>query len=200
MKRKYFMRGLGAGIVLSAVVSAVAVSQSRMTDEEVCNRARQLGMVEQENKKEQPEKKPEEVSKAAISAMPKEEQTTEPTALPEKVVTATPKEQKHSFVAGETNTKETKVPVTTKEVETTKKPVVTKKPQSSQKKYLSVTIEAGMWSNQISHKFQELGLVDDAEKFDDFLCDNGYASMIKVGVYQIPTNATYKEIASIITE
>lgn len=202
MKRKYFLRGLGAGIILSAVVSAVAVSQSRMTDEEICNRARQLGMVEQENEQEQLEKKPEEVSKSAISATKKEKQTAEPTALPEKTatVTSTPKAQKYVSAGGGTNSKETKKPTVTKEVETTKKPVVTKKPQTSQKKYLSVTIEAGMWSDQISQKFQELGLVDDAEKFDDYLCDNGYASMIKVGVYQIPTNATYKEIASIITE
>ena len=195
MKRRYFLRGLGAGVILSAVVSAVVINQNDLSDAEIRTRARKLGMTEQESSSEKP-KETQKVKKEEKDSAT-EKITEEPTASPVQSTTAPPNTQK--YVSADKK-KETKAPELTKAPEVTKEPVVTKKPQKVQKKYISVSIEAGMWSDEISMKFKELGLVDNAERFDDFLCDNGYASMIKVGVYQIPTNATYTEIASIITK
>lgn len=205
MKKKYFLRGLGAGIMLSAVVSAAAINQnSNLSDEEIRTRARQLGMVEVEKdtkeKQQETTKEKKDTKKDNKDKTENAKKTVEPTFSPNIKVTATPYTQK--FV--DTGKSDGSYPVEesqkTKQPEETKKPSATKKPQSSERKYISVTIEAGMWSDEISRKFKELGLVDNAEKFDDFLCDNGYASMIKVGVYQVPTRATYTEIANIITK
>lgn len=200
MKKKYFLRGLGAGIMLSAVVTAVSVVQNNsVSDEEIRTRAKQLGMVEAEQNTKEKEQKE---TKAAATENPKKtkkaKKTEEPTVLPD--VTATPEAQKFVDTGKKAGTYATEQPKQTEKPEATKKPAATKKPQSTEKKYISVTIEAGMWSDEISKKFKELGLVDNAEAFDDFLCDNGYASMIKVGVYEVPTNATYTEIANIITK
>lgn len=197
MKRRYFLRGLGAGVILSAVVSAVVINQNDLSDAEIRTRARKLGMTEQESSSEKPKETQKVKKEEKDSATEKIKITEEPTASPVQSTTAPPNTQK--YVSADKK-KETKAPELTKAPEVTKEPVVTKKPQKVQKKYISVSIEAGMWSDEISMKFKELGLVDNAERFDDFLCDNGYASMIKVGVYQIPTNATYTEIASIITK
>ena len=49
-----------------------------------------------------------------------------------------------------------------------------------------VQIKPGMWSDEIAKTFYDLQLVKDAEEFDSFLCDNGYASMIRVGSYKVP--------------
>ena len=47
MERKYYLRGLGLGIVVTAVIMGMALSgQKNMTDEEVIARAKTLGMVE----------------------------------------------------------------------------------------------------------------------------------------------------------
>lgn len=47
MELKYYLRGLGLGIVLTAIVMGVATSRHRtMTNEEIIARARQLGMTE----------------------------------------------------------------------------------------------------------------------------------------------------------
>ncbi|WP_408070982.1 hypothetical protein [Butyrivibrio sp. JL13D10] len=51
MKLKYYLRGLGVGVVLTAVIMGVVLGRnnSRISDEEVIKRARQLGMVEEES-------------------------------------------------------------------------------------------------------------------------------------------------------
>ena len=47
MKRKYYLRGLGTGILVTALILIIASGQKEtMTDEEVKARARELGMVE----------------------------------------------------------------------------------------------------------------------------------------------------------
>ena len=47
MKRKYYMRGLGLGILITAILCAVALPKQTkpMTDEEVIARAEALGYV-----------------------------------------------------------------------------------------------------------------------------------------------------------
>lgn len=47
MERKYYFRGLGLGIVVTAIIMGTATSHSRrMTDQEIIARAKELGMVE----------------------------------------------------------------------------------------------------------------------------------------------------------
>ena len=51
MKLKYYLRGLGLGILLTAILMGVVLGKntSRMSDEEIIKRAKQLGMVEAES-------------------------------------------------------------------------------------------------------------------------------------------------------
>ena len=51
MKLKYYLRGLGLGIVLTAIIMGVVLGKnnSKMSDEEIKKRAKQLGMVEAES-------------------------------------------------------------------------------------------------------------------------------------------------------
>lgn len=47
MERKYYLRGLGVGIAVTAIIMGIALSGSQsMTDDEIIARARKLGMVE----------------------------------------------------------------------------------------------------------------------------------------------------------
>lgn len=47
MERKYYLRGLGIGIVVTAIIMGIALSGDKaMTDEEIISRAKKLGMVE----------------------------------------------------------------------------------------------------------------------------------------------------------
>lgn len=62
MERKYYLRGLGIGIAVTAIIMGIAMSGNQtMTDEEVIARAKELGMVEN----------------TLLSDVPEEEQTEE---------------------------------------------------------------------------------------------------------------------------
>ena len=51
MKLKYYLRGLGLGVVLTAILMGVTLGRnnSKMTDEEIIRRAKQLGMLAAES-------------------------------------------------------------------------------------------------------------------------------------------------------
>ena len=51
MKLKYYLRGLGLGTVLTAIIMGVVLGKpsKNITDAEVIKRAKQLGMVEAES-------------------------------------------------------------------------------------------------------------------------------------------------------
>lgn len=196
------MLGLGIGMVFATAIMMVPdSSQDKMTDAEVKERAMELGMIEREDALDQV---------LATQVTP----TGEPEASEQPEITEEIKESASSSTSPTTkntssnhkNPVSTKV-TATKEVSATVKPEVTDAPSSTKKpsesdkvSYVTLEIKAGMWSEEIASTLYSLELVDNAEAFDKFLCDNGYGSMIKVGTYKIPTNATYKEIAEIITK
>lgn len=65
--------------------------------------------------------------------------------------------------------------------------------------FASLEIRRGDSSDKVSRKLQELGLIKDAKSFDRYLCDKGYDKRISVGSYSIPRNSSEEEIALIIS-
>lgn len=65
--------------------------------------------------------------------------------------------------------------------------------------FASLEIRRGDSSDKVSRKLQELGLIEDAKSFDRYLCDKGYDKRISVGSYSIPRNSSEEEIALIIS-
>ena len=63
---------------------------------------------------------------------------------------------------------------------------------------VSVTIQPGDSSVTVSRMLAEAGLVEDAEAFDRYLCDNGYSKSLRVGTSQIEPGTGEEEIAGII--
>ena len=49
MKLKYYLRGLGIGILVTSIIMGIALSHGKqeMSDEEIMERASELGMVEE---------------------------------------------------------------------------------------------------------------------------------------------------------
>ena len=84
MKLKYYLRGLGIGILVTTVILSLAgVGRKNMTDEEVVKRAKELGMVESTLLSDLPDQtKTDEVrpTEPEISLQP---ETSEPEAGPE---------------------------------------------------------------------------------------------------------------------
>lgn len=172
MKLKYYLRGLGIGMIVTALILGISFSNRQdqtsqiMTDDQIRERAAELGMVDSS-----------ELTLAALQNS--EKQPTEGT--PEE--TTQTREQNNIEAEPETT-----VPA---------EPEVTEAPQRTQT--ASITIQRGDDSGSASRRLYEAGLVENAKAFDNYLCNNGYSRSINPGTYEIAPGTSEEEIAKIIT-
>ena len=202
MKLKYYLRGLGIGILVTTVILSLAgVGRKNMTDEEVVKRAKELGMVESTLLSDLPDQtKTDEVrpTEPEISLQP---ETSEPEAGPESEESAstpeTPEAPEETPVAPEETPEAPKeTPVAPEET-----PVSPEdgNPDIPAGETVTLVIGRGESSTTVSKNLKRAGIVEDAAAFDRFLCNNGYDKKIITGTYEIPYGASEEEIAKIIT-
>ena len=176
MKLRYYLRGLGVGILVTAVIMTVALSKKQpMTDEEVIKRAKELGMIENTIIKDVATPKDDEEVKEEIKEEQQEEVQEEIQEELQEEVEETPEE----------NEPENKV-----EAET----------EDETEEIITVSVFSGDSSWSVAKRMEELGLVDSAKEFDAFLCGNGYDKRISVGTYKISNNASWEDMAKIINK
>ncbi|MCR5793212.1 MAG: hypothetical protein K6G65_08585 [Lachnospiraceae bacterium] len=220
MKRKYFLRGFGIGIVFSAVIvmaSHQLQKDETLTEAQIIEKAEALGMVKEEDRVIQSaspdakdddaannEKNTEDKGEAADSnnagqddSASKEAGTKKDTGKKEDA-TPTPTPMPSISPIGTIKPIEP-MDTTVPTLSPTKSPKGADASAKEKKKYTKAKIQPGMWSEQVSEYMKDIGVVDSAIKFDDFLCNHGYASDISVGTYKIPEGASYEDIAKIIT-
>lgn len=177
MKLKYYLRGLGIGILVTAVIMGVTQGSRKETlsDREIRERAAALGMVELGN------------SLADLEAVETPAATEIPEAIETPAATETPE-------AAETPAA-TEAPAATPEV--TARP--TQKPAEEEEgSSYTFEIQAGDSSYQVAYRLQQAGLVADARDFDNYLCSKGYDRKLKTGSYEISETATEEEISEIL--
>ena len=204
MKLKYYLRGLGIGMIVTALILGISFSNRQdqtsqiMTDDQIRERAAELGMVDsseltlaalQNSEKQPTEGTPEETTQTQeqnnIEAEP------ETTVPAETQATVEPETTQESEATTEPEPEKTAGP------ETTAEPEVTEAPQRTQT--ASITIQRGDDSGSASRRLYEAGLVEDAKTFDNYLCNNGYSRSINPGTYEIVPGTSEEEIAKIIT-
>lgn len=169
MKLKYYLRGLGIGILITTVILSLAgIGRKNMTDEEVVKRAKELGMVESTLLSDLPDQtKAEEVRPTEPETPePEESASTPETPVAPEETPVSPEDGNPDTPAGET---------------------------------VTLVIGRGESSTTVSKNLQKAGIVEDAAAFDRFLCNNGYDKKIITGTYEIPYGASEEEIAKIIT-
>lgn len=183
---KYYLRALGVGIVVTALLMGYSQRDSaQLTDEQIRQRAAQLGMVEQQgvlSELTDATAKPQETEELQQSAEPEESQQG-----------AEPKEtEEPQQGAGTEETGETQQTQEPEEAEETR--------QTAEADTVTLVIVRGDTSVSVSKALAEAGLVEDYRTYDRFLCSGGYDKSINPGTYEIPTDATDEEIARIITK
>ena len=226
MERKYYLRGLGLGIAVTAIIMGIATSgKQTMTDEEVMARAKKLGMVENTVLADT---QPEEIEPEADVNMANAGNTAEEAAAEEKhdVAEETKKEetdvQQKEDTATETWKEETDVQQKEDTEEETKKAEIvpqqkqdakeeTKKTETPTDKkqnatedittaaVKTITVNSGDGSYTVARKLAEAGVVTSAENFDTYLCQNGYDKKLRTGTFSIPADASDEQIARIVT-
>ena len=70
---------------------------------------------------------------------------------------------------------------------------------AASEKPMVITIGSGDGSYTVSNKLVDVGAIESAGDFDNFLCNNGYDKKIRTGTYTIPANASEEQMARIIT-
>lgn len=188
MKKKYFVRGLGIGIIFGALIMLAAYLTSgkgSLSDEEVMKRAQELGMV----------KKSEYVLDSEVTS---EETTTEAVTTEAPVATEKATEEETTEAPGTTEraTEEAATEAATTEKATTEAATTE---QTDAKTKATITVSGGMSSETISSLLENAGLVDSASKFNSFLVQNGYDKKLETGSFDISGGMTYEEIARILT-
>lgn len=202
MKLKYYLRGLGIGILVTTVILSLAgVGRKNMTDEEVVKRAKELGMVESTLLSDLPDQtKTDEVrpTEPEISLQPETSEPEESASTPE-----TPVEPEEPASTPETSAAPEETPVAPEEtpVAPEETPVSPEdgNPDTSAWETVTLVIGRGESSTTVSKNLKKAGIVEDAAAFDRFLCNNGYDKKIITGTYEIPYGASEEEIAKIIT-
>lgn len=176
MKLKYYLRGLGVGIVVTAVILTIANHLgNKMSDEDIIKRAAKLGMVMKEDESLFPPTEPETTTPEPTSPSPTEQDTTA-------VKPAEP---------------ETTTPVPTEPETTTPVPA---EPQTSGVVIhtATITVTSGMYSEAVSQRLEEAGIVKNWREFNEYLTSNGYAERLQTGTHSFNSEMDFNEIAEIL--
>lgn len=204
MKLKYYLRGLGIGILITTVILSLAgIGRKNMTDEEVVKRAKELGMVESTLLSDLPDQtKAEEVrpTEPETSLQPEtseQENSAEPeTSEPETLEPEVSPEPEETASTPETPAAPEETPVAPEETPVSQEDG---NPDTPAGETVTLVIGRGESSTTVSKNLKKAGIVEDATAFDRFLCNNGYDKKIITGTYEIPYGASEEEIAKIIT-
>lgn len=216
MELKYYLRGLGLGIVVTALIMGFSHSgKQTMTDEEVIARAKQLGMIEdtvlaqKDDPKEdtaeevitsdQPDTSEEDIARVEEIQNQADKVGQNEEEIPEEKV---PSQEEEISEADEITTVEKTDDAKLPEVEETAPEKVSEEEGAEMMisgESMTITINSGDGSYTVSKKLADAGAVSSAETFDSFLCHNGYDKKIRTGTYTIPADASDEQMARIIT-
>ena len=182
MKLKYYLRGIGIGMIVTALLFIIGASRSnQMSDTEIIARAKELGLVEKTVLRE-----PSSTEEASKEEVDSDEEISENMS------------QESESVEEEA---ESSLEETSGDVSEPASEVISETEESEEviEEYVVIAIVSGDSSVSVSQKVFEAGLVESALEFDRFLCANGYDRRLSVGQHEIKTGASMKEIAEELT-
>ena len=208
MKLKYYLRGLAVGILVTTIILAISFSQTKkeLSDQEVINRAKQLGMVMADSGKIEDYREDTQTETGQSEQGETEENVTGDTqngAEDNEGVTGD-----NGTVTGDngtvtgdngTVTGDNEGGIGDNEGGTGDNGTGTEDAGSdTEGKMVTFVISKGQFGRQISESLKREGLVDDAEAFMKYLGETGKSEEILPGTYEIPMGSTYEEIVKIL--
>ncbi len=209
MNLKSYARGIGAGLIVAALVLGIGSKPEKMTDEQIKLRATELGMIESSTLTQINTEVSSETG-ASVEEV-KEEETNK---VPE-TSDVSDNEPESKTDISETSTDEP-TPELKEPDEVTVDPIL---PEPEEEKTpasidpmpeeetgytagdesVTIRVVRGDSSVSVARRMYEAGLVDSAVEFDKYLCENGYDKIISVGTYEIAFGLSFEDMARIIT-
>lgn len=209
MKRKYYLRGLGLGILITSLVFIIA-GPKEPSDEDIIKRAEELGYVKEEGSslgikdllnKETPaptgplytveipgtEKTP--VPTPTNEPLPTDPPVPTLTVAPTPIATATPEPTTTPTPVPTLTNTPTPVPTSTPTPTNTPDTVVT----------ATIVVERGNSASMVCKQMEAAGVIKEADDFRQYLISRDLTDFINIGTYEISSDMSYKEMAKIIT-
>lgn len=185
MNKRYFLRGLGFGLIIGAIVMMVAFSSQNVNEASTSTPSNDTKTTSEdsstsETKTEEP------------TVEPKTEEATEPETEEEPTTEGKTEKVTESDTEEATETTEPETESKTDEELTTEA-------STEAQKGGSVTVTSGMSAQSVAKKLHEIGMIDDEEDFYMYMYDNGYASKILQGTFTFTGDEDYEQISKILT-
>lgn len=213
MKLKYYMRGLGIGIIITALIMSFGTPKEKLTDKEIIKRAEALGMVMKEETNKnldavleglRPSKGPDSQAGEEVTEDPQATPVEEPSVTPGTEATQAPaKEAGQEDTTGQVETveqaDETIQDQTADQADEVKASPEKLETTNQGSREITFTIEAGMSSRQIARLLESIGLIKSATDFNDYILGKGKTGVIRTGTYTVPEEVSYSELLKIIT-
>lgn len=163
MKLKYYLRGLGIGIIVTTIIFMICIhvkGDAILSDKEIKKRAEELGMVMAEQTDDG----------KTIQDLQKEN-------------------EKKNDEGQDTESK--------KNGETDQ--AAQSQEEQNKVELVQFNIVPGEYSDTISQKLLDAGLIDDKAAFSKYINETGYDNFMQPGDFVIPKGSNYEEIAKILT-
>ena len=224
MNRKEYVRGLGLGILITAVVFTFFKPEAKaMTEEEIIKYAISLGYEKVEKQEKDPISNLDDIKSQAmgtgtptptLTPVPTLTLTPEPTNAPTPTLTPTPKPTNTPMPTSTPTPKPTSTPTLTPTPKPTEVPDVTPTSEPTAAPEVSVTpapdaaqtetvytlvVTDGMTATAVAKVLADNGVIEDDMAFVLYLRRQKLTHYILTGSYQIPYGASFKEIATAIT-
>lgn len=220
MNLKYYLRGLGIGIVVTALIMSIAAGGKKETlsDKEIMERARALGMTEtgtlleeslaggnasgdEDFKDEDALNTDEELLDSGDEASAENELPDGPEAdeTVEAEATPMPEEGAVDDSAQVETSADTEEALDTEEEAASNAEEENADESAEQEEIVIIQVKSGEGSYTVCQRLQEAGLIASASEFDTFLYERGYDKKIHAGTLEIPADADPEQIARILS-
>lgn len=220
MKLKYYLRGLGIGIFVTALSFCILDrgEAESLSDEQIKVRAAALGMVDSSSLVLTDVANPTEEKVQADLAegqtqeqMQEETQTGEQEQTIEESQSTEQEKAEEQTIEGSQPTKQEQKKGAAQETEQAQSTESAEQKENAEENSkqageaatddaVTIVINKGYGSDKVSRILEDAGLVEDAKEFDKYLCDKGYSRRISAGEYKIAPGTGEKDIAEIITK
>ena len=191
MKFKYYLRGLGLGIIFTSIVFMVSYrfNGEELTDAQIIQRARALGMTMENDSSFEEES--ESVNKPQTVLDAQSDHKEQSTKKEDSEISNEKKSLQETGQIQETErTQGTELP---RESEQTKD-----LEQAQDDKTVRIKILKGEGCRLVAEDLQANGVIEDSEDFRNYMKEKGLDKKLKAGNFRIPKGATYQEIADLL--
>lgn len=189
MKLKYYLRGLGIGIIVTTIILTISFSQREVeiSDAEVIARASELGMVMQD----EVESEQTEVTETETQQIDIDESQVDGTQIAMDVPVTEEMVTEDELATEELTTEELPADATGEDT-------AVADGTNTQEGSFRLVIKKGDVCRTVCENLAANGIISDAETFRKYLFEIGYANNMSVGEYDIPYGLTYEEVVEIL--